>query len=175
MSTMYVMEAVNLFCGDDDPTASKHLTISELKLPDLNEQFADHAPGGGRVGIELPVGIEKLNAPFKLNGFDPQLMTQFGLGTRAAMNYTAYGSIVDRRTGRAIEAKSLMEGRLGKVNPDAFQRGELQGHEYAIHAITHYELHFDGEEKFYFDFFTNSWRVDGIDQNAELNRILRLG
>ena len=35
MSTIYVMEAANLFCGDHDPTASKHLTLSELKLPPL--------------------------------------------------------------------------------------------------------------------------------------------
>jgi hypothetical protein len=32
MSTIYVMEAANLFCGDDDPTASKHLTLTELQL-----------------------------------------------------------------------------------------------------------------------------------------------
>lgn len=175
MSTMYVMEAVNLFCGDDDPTASKHLTLSEMKLPDLSESFADHNPGGGKVGIEVGVGIEKLNAPFKLNGFDPQVMTQFGLGTRVATNYTALGAIIDKRTGRTFQAKALMEGRLGSVSGDAFQRGQLQGYEYAIHAITHYELHFDGAEKFYFDFFTNAWRVGGVDQNAEMNRALNIG
>lgn len=175
MSTMYVMEAVNLFCGNDDPTASKHLTIAELKLPDMTETFADHGPGGGRVGIEVGVGIEKLGATFKLNGFDPQLLTQFGLGTRVSNNYTAYGSVLDKRSGRAIEAKAVIEGRLGKIAPDAFQRGELQGHEYAINGIMHYELHFDGAEKFYFDFFSNAWRVDGVDQNADMNRNLGIG
>ena len=156
MYTMYVMEAVNLFCGNDDPTASKHLTIAELKLPDMSETFADHGPGGGRVGIEVGVGIEKLEATFKLSGFDPQLLTQFGLGTRASNNYTAYGSVLNKRSGRAIETKAVMEGRLGKIAPDAFERGELQGHEYAINGIMHYELFFDGAEKFYFDFFSNS-------------------
>jgi len=172
---MFVMEAVNLFCGDDDPTQSKHLTIASLKLPDLAETFAAHGPGGGRVGIEVPVGIEALSAPFKLNGFDAALMTQFGLGVRNAMNYTAYGAIKDKRTGRTIESKALMEGRLGSITGDAFERGSLQGFDYEIKAITHYELHFDGAEKFYFDFFTNAWRVDGVDQNGDMNRILRIG
>jgi P2 family phage contractile tail tube protein len=174
MSTLYVMEAVNLFCGTVDPTSSKHLSLAELKVPELNETFADHSPGGGRVGIEVPVGIDKLNATFKLTGHDPQVLSQFGLGTRTAETYTGFGSVVDRRTGRAFQAKVIMEGRLGKVAPDAFERGSLQGHEYAIHAITHYELHFDGAEKFYFDFFSNSWRVDGVDQNADMNRNLGL-
>ena len=175
MSTMYVTEAVNLFCGNDDPTASKHLTIAELKLPDMNEIFADHSPGGGRVGIEVGVGIEKLGATFKLNGEDPQLLTQFGLGTRVSNNYTGLGSIVDKRTGRVMQMKTVMEGRLGKIAPDAFQRGELKGHEYAINAIMHYELFFDGVEKFYFDFFANAWRVDGVDQNSDMNRALMIG
>jgi P2 family phage contractile tail tube protein len=175
MSTLFVMEAVSLFCGDEDPTAGKHLSIQELKLPDMNETFADHTPGGGRVGIEVPVGIEKFEAPFKLTGFDPQVMSQFGLHTKVAQNYTAYGSVINRRTGAAIEAKALMEGRLGKVSPEAFKKGDLHGFDYAINGITHYELHFDGVEKFYFDFFTNAWRVDGVDQNADQNRILRIG
>ena len=175
MSTMYVMEAVNLFVGDDDPTASKHLSIAELKLPDLSETFAEHGPGGGRVSIEVPVGIEKLEATFKLNAFDPQVMSKFGLGSKMTHNYTAYGSVVDRRTGRAIEAKALIEGRIGKVGSDAFQRGNLQGHEFSISGIMHYELWFDGAEKYYWDFWTNAWRVDGTDENADINRILRIG
>lgn len=174
MSTFYVMEAVNLFCGNDDPSKSKHLTISELKLPEMTEKFEDHNPGGGRVGIEVSVGIEKLVASFKLNGFDPDLLAQFGLGKRTSNNYTAYGSIVEKRSGKTYQAKAVMEGRLGKVAPDAFQRGELQGHEYGIHGITRFELFFDGEEKVAFDFYANTWRIDGVDQNAEMNRNLGL-
>jgi phage tail tube protein FII len=72
MSTMLVTEAMNLFCGTGDPSASKHLTLAEIKLPDMTEVFADHNAGGGRVGIEIGVGIEKLGATFKLNGDEPR-------------------------------------------------------------------------------------------------------
>ena len=174
-STIYMMEAANLFCGDHDPSLSKHLTLAELKLPDLQAIYADHHPGGARVAIELEVGIQKLEPTFKLNGFDPDLLTQFGLGARAKNVYTAYGVIVDKRLGTKIEGKAIIEARLGKIAPDAFQRGELMGHEYALNEVTHYELWFGGAPKIEWDFFTSVWRIDGVDQDADTNSILRVG
>lgn len=175
MSTMYIMEAVNLFCGDDDPTASKHLTLTEMQLPNLQEMTQDHHPGGSRVQVEVALGINKLESSFKLAGWDPDLLTQFGLGSSARKKFTAYGAVRSKRTGEVIEAKAILEGRLGQANPEAFQRGELQGFEYTISEILHYELFFNLQEKFYWDFFTSDWRVDGISQNADERNILRIG
>ena len=174
MSSLYVMEAANLFCGDHDSQNSKHLTLQELKLPDLQAIYADHHPGGGRVQIEIEVGVQKLEPTFKLVGFDPELLVQFGLSSKIKHVYTAYGQIIDRRTGASIESRAILEARLGKVAPDAFQRGELAGNEYALNEVTHYELHFGGQEKFYWDFFTNEWRINGVDENASANTILRI-
>lgn len=174
MSNLFIMEGANLFCGDEDPTASKHLTLSELQLPTLQEMTQDHHPGGSPVQVEVALGIQKLEAGFKLAGWDPQLLAQFGLGARARKKFTAYGAIRNKREGTMIEARSVFEGRLGKVSPEAFQRGELMGYEYAIMEILHYELHYDGEEKYYWDFFTSDWRVDGKQQNADERSILNI-
>lgn len=173
-ATIYVMTAVNLFCGDHDLSNSKHLTLSELKLPDLQGIYADHHAGGAIAAIEVELGVQKLESTFKLNGIDPSLMTQFGLGSKSKNVFTAYGVVVDKRTGRNIESKAIIEARLGRVAPDAFTRGELMGHEYALNEITHYELWFDGSEKIAWDFFENLWRVDGVDQNADANSIMRI-
>ena len=176
MSNFYVMEAVNLFCGDADPTASKHLTLQEMKLPDLTETFADHTPGGGVLGMQIGMNIvEALEPTFKLAGKDPQLLSQFGLGSPHRHIYTGYGAIRNKRSGAAIEVKAIMEGRLASIQGDAFQRGELMGHEYAIKEMMRYELWFDGSEKIALDFWTNTKRIDGVDQNADVNRILRIG
>ena len=174
MSNIYIMEAANLFCSDENPTASKHLTLTELQLPNLQEITQDHHPGGSRVQIEVALGIQKLEASFKLAGWDPDLLTQFGLGATARKKFTAYGSVRDKRNGVAIEAKAVLEGRLGTANPEAFQRGELQGFDYAINEILHYELYFEGAEKYYWDFFTTDWRVNGTSQNSDERSILRL-
>ena len=171
----YIMEAANLFAGDHDPTASKHLTLAELQLPAMNEIYQDHHPGGSLFQVEVGLGIEKLLPTFKLSGSDPDLMSAFGLGASARRTFTAYGVIRNKRTGEALESKAIIEGRLGKIEPETFQRGELMGHDYAINEVMHYELWWAGAEKFYWDFWTSEWRVDGVAQNADENRILRVG
>lgn len=168
----FVMEAANLFCGDHDPEASKHLTLTELQLPTLQEMYQDHHPGGSRVAIEVGLGIEKLTATFKLAGFDPDLYTQFGVNDRAQNTFTAYGVLRNKRTGAQSQAKAIMRGKLGQIEADAFQRGELAGHNYGINEILHYELYVGGAEKLYWDFFTQEFRQDGRDQNATERRLL---
>lgn len=171
-NSFYIMEAVNLFAGDHDPSNSKHLTLEEFKLPDLQEMYQEHMPGGGAVQVEFAVGIQKLEPTFKLKGFDPELLTQFGLGSKRLTRFTGYGVMRDQRTGEAIQSIASIEGRLGKVAPDAYKRGELNGDEYSISQVMHYELSFGGRELIYWDFFTNTLRMNGVDQQAETNRML---
>lgn len=169
---MYIMEAANLFCGDHDPTASKHLTLSEMQLPTLQEMFADHHAGGSKVKIEIPVGVEKLEPTFKLVGHDPALLSLFGLGASASKKFTAYGVLRDQRSGEAKKVMAIMQGRIGKIEAETYKRGELQHHDYAINGVVHYELHFDGAEKVFWDFFSGDWRVDGVEQNRDERNIL---
>ncbi|WEK50304.1 MAG: phage major tail tube protein [Candidatus Kaistia colombiensis] len=173
-NTVYVMEAANLFCGDHDPENSKHLTLDEISLPSLQAMYQDHHPGGSFVAMEFEVGIQKLTSSFKLKGWDPELLKQFGLGTPLKRVYTAYGVVRDKRSGDALQAKAIMEARLGQAAPDAFSRGNLMGFAYSLNEITHYELHFGSEEIFFWDAFTNSLRTGGVDQNAQINSLLRI-
>jgi P2 family phage contractile tail tube protein len=172
--TLYIVEAANLFCGSHDPANSKHLSIQELKLPALEADYQDHKPGGSRVDIEIEVGIKKMTPTFKLVGFDPDLLVQFGLSSPLKSIYTAYSEIKDRRTGDSLEFRAVMEGRLGKVEAEAFKRGDLQTTEYGINELTHYEVFFNGRELIFWDFWSNTWRVNGTDQNASTNQILRI-
>lgn len=172
MSTIYVWESANLFIGDEDPTKGKHLTLINLQLPSFEEMFQDHHAGGSRVQIEIEVGVKKFEPTFKLAGIDPDLLTQFGLGSKARKMFTARSAIRDKRSGGIIQGKAIMEGRLGKVAVEEWKKGELVGNDYAINELTHYELFFDGKEKFYWDYFTNAFRVDGADTNADENAAL---
>jgi len=176
MSTIFIQEAANLFCGDHDPSNSKHLTITEHKLPTLEEMFEDHMAGGSHGKIEVPTGkMEKLESSFQLNGEDPQLLGQFGFGTKKPMPFFSYGVVRDLRTGDALETKAILTGYLGSIAPDAYKGGDAKGNEYGIKGITTYELWFAGVEKYYFDFWTNTVRIDGQAVKATENSILRLG
>src|SRR5262245_65744850 len=104
-SNVYLMEACNLFCGDVDPSLSQHLTLSELKLPGLEENYSDHAAGGAPVAIEIDTHVQRLEATFTLAGWQSEVMTMLGASQVAKQTFTAYGAIRDRRTGQLFESK----------------------------------------------------------------------
>lgn len=173
-NTLVVMEAMNLFCGDENPTRSNHLTIMNVKLPMLEENYVDHAAGGAPVAIEIDTHVLRLECTFALMGWQPYVMELMGQERQDMQRFTAYGVIRDKRTAEAIEVKAVMEGRLGRVEPTEFRRGDAQSHNYAIRAITHYEVYFDTEEIYFWDFYLSTRRVNGTDLNAPINSILRI-
>jgi uncharacterized protein len=172
MSTIKVMEAANLFAGSDPPNASNHLALTELKLPAIEEAFSDHIAGGAPVAIRIDTHVNALDATFNLLGWNVQVMALMRSWVQTNQHFTARGLIRDRMTGKAEAAEAVMWGRLGRMNPQAYSRNNLQQHEHAINAITHYELKLGDNEIYYWDFFTNEFRVMGVDRNRETNEIL---
>ena len=73
MATLYVMEAANIFAGDHDPSASNHISIQTLKLPGLENNYVDHAPGGSPMAIEIDTHLNRLEATFNLAGWTPHV------------------------------------------------------------------------------------------------------
>jgi Bacteriophage tail tube protein len=174
MNTAWIMEAANIFCGDVDPTKSNHLLVMNVKLPSLEENYVDHTAGGAPLGIEIPTHINKLLVNFSLVGWQPYVMTMIGTEVQAKQQFTIYGLIRDRRTSRAIQAKAVVEGRLGKADPTEFNKGAAQSFQYDIRALTHYELYVDDLEIYFWDFFNSVRRIGGEDFNADLNRMLAI-
>lgn len=174
MANVLTMEAANIFCGDHDPSKSNHLTLGPLKLPALEVNYQDHTAGGAPVGIEVDTHVMRLECTFSLLGWTDYVMELIRASTREKQIFTAYGVIRDRRTGKAQEAKAIMQGQLGRVNPTEFRRGTNQDHEYSIRGIVHYELYLNKAELYFWDFFENAFRSGGTDLNADINQILRI-
>lgn len=174
MPNLFIMEAVNIVAGDNTAN-DQHLTIQELKLPTLEDNFADHAAGGAPIAIEVDTHMQRLEATFNLAGWTPEVANLVGRWSADQQHFTALGAIRDRRMGTILQARAIMWGRLGRVNPTNFRKGDIFAHEYSIRAITHYELTVMGQELFWWDFFTNVRRIGGQDVNAELNAALEIG
>ncbi|ACI92724.1 putative phage major tail tube protein [Afipia carboxidovorans OM5] len=173
---LIIHEAGALFVGDDGPDNGKHVNLLTIKLPTLEEKTSTHFAGGAIGEISVGgLGLSPLEATFKLAGYDPQTMSQFGLGAAGSRPYTYYGALRDKQGGRVIELKSIMYGRLTKIEGDEYQRGDLLGHDHAISEILRYQVYYDGKEKYFYDFFNSDWRVDGVSQNADVRNILRIG
>jgi phage tail tube protein FII len=173
-NTLLILEAANLFCGDHDPSSSNHLALMNLKLPELGENYNDVTAAGAPVGIEIDSHIARMEATFNLVGWNPAVQNLIGESRRERQIFTAYGAIRDRKTGKLVEAKGVMQGRLGRSNPTEFSRGQVQNHEHSIRGIVHYEVFLNKVELLYWDFFTSERRVGGVNQNADLNAILRI-
>lgn len=155
MSTILLLEAVNLFLGNDDPERSKHISLTSLTLPTLEYQTATHNPGGGPGEIEFNMGAtKKLEVSFKMSGFDPDAYRLFGIGSRIVNTFTAYGVIRDKREGTALQGKAIIRGNIQKVAPEAYERGKPFGHDHVIGEISHYELHVGGDEWFFWDLWS---------------------
>jgi len=192
---LLILESANLFTGgDQDPTRSNHLRLQELKLPEINENYVEHAPGGARVAISVDTHIEPLEATFTLTGWQPEIYSllkrettqherQAGVyvsqglyqSTIGQTTFTAYGLLRERGRGCAMEAMAVMRGLLGRINPTPFHRGELHHHEYAIRAITQYRLRVAGTEVFAWDFFDKQHPrvIESADTRTFLQAMLR--
>jgi phage tail tube protein FII len=183
-ATIYTMESVNMICGDTGdaaaPGISTHLEIIELKLPMLERNYVDHTPGGAPVQIEVPMYINRLESTFTLAGWNPAVMSMIAQEARALKRFTAYGLIRDRRTNNGMQALSIFEAQLGRVNPTNFTKGGLQNMEYSLRSIVHYELYMqetigvEPTEIYFWDFFTSTFRVGDVNLNAELNQLLAI-
>ena len=186
-ATVYTMESVNLILGDvrgtTSPGISTHLVLQELKLPGMEENYTDHAPGGAPVAIEIPTHFNKLEATFNLAGWDPEVMKFVGQNNPFYQRFTAYGLIRDRRTAEAHQAIAVIEGRMGRVNPTAFSKGNLMAHEYSLKSIVHYELWMQMEgggdtgtptEIFWWDFFTSRLRIGPVEVTDDMVRLLAI-
>jgi P2 family phage contractile tail tube protein len=172
MNDIHHLEAANLYCGDINPLNSTHLQIANLKLPTLEESFAEHTPGGAPIGVEISTHMMRLEVTFELVGWQPDIMALIGRERRDAQLFTAYGHMRSKRTAQSFQVKAIIEGRLGRVDPTEFRKGDNHSHAYRIGGIWHYELRYANEELYFWDFWTSERRARGIDLNADMNREL---
>ena len=177
MATVFIMEAANLFAGDGEQgtAQSNHLQLTEVKLPGLEENFADHVATGAPVAVEFDTHMLRLEVTFNLAGWQREVMTLIARSEKLLQHYTIYGLIRDRRSGEAQEAIAVLEGRLGRVNPTNFRSGDLQQLEYSIRNITAYSLEWPKGNIIYdWDYFASIRMIGGIDVDEDMRTILRI-
>ncbi len=173
----WTLEDANLFCGSqpDDGGASNHLILTEMKLPAIDQQYADHRATGASVSVEINTVIARLEVPFVMLGMTPQVMALIASWVQQQNWFTAYGVIRDQVTGEAAQAAAVLQGQLGRADPQNFRRGDVMHTNYSIRKIIHYELQIAGNQLYLWDFPTNTLVVNGVDRNLVINNFLVTG
>ena len=169
MVALNIMRGFNLYVDEDK---NLFLEIEEMKLPKIEDETDEFSPGGSDYTIDVPVGIAKLEAQFKLKGRGPLIRQLSAEKPGKRRRFTAYELIVDEQTGEEVQRVVTMEGRISAADPETSKRKEMVGYDYTLGSITLYEDVHDGDIIHRFNFFTNERTVDGVDLNATSNRLL---
>ena len=168
---LLVLEAANVFVGDD-PSASAHLVLKNVKLPAMQKNYVDFMPGGGILGTEIDTHFQKLECTFSFAGWSPQTMSKVGIWSSASQQFSIYGMLRDRLTGAVQRIEAFLWGQLAKAAPDNFDRGTLNSVEYSIMGIYRYKLVIDKHEIYFWDMGTNELIIGGVDILADQNAAL---
>jgi len=172
MAYLYILEGANLFSGSEDNS----IILETVKIPDMEEIVASFHSAASYGALEIGgLGLKELMIPFKVGGVDPLNMITFGLFGVANISWTIYGAVRDKVDNTLSQLKAIAVGRVKKISPDTYKRGDLFGMTYDISEISHYELYFDGQELYFYDFYNHIWRVNGVDQVGPVNNALGLG
>lgn len=174
MSDILLMEAANLFIGED-PEKSKHLKLQSLALPTLEYGTSEHMPGGGPLAVQWTMGqLKPLEPTFKLIGFDEEAYAAAGVGSNVPRLFTARGSIRRKSDGRLFGAVAVIKGTLSKIAPEAFEASKALGHDHAMADVTRYSLEIGGRIWFDVDYFAGKRSQFGVDEWRETRQLLGL-
>jgi len=142
------------------PDTSRAVTIEKLTIPPIKFVTAGHNPGGGVMEVNFTQPrIEALEPAFSVKGVDREIFTGLGEIDR----WTFAGAYRDKKTGKDIPGRAIIEGAITEWEPDESDPNEFQGCSHAFNEVTHFELSINGEELWYIDFWERIIRRDGID------------
>lgn len=168
---LLVMDYANLFCGSgpQDDKNSNHLTLMSVELPTVDVQYIDHRPGGAPMAVEIDVIMARLEIRFELIGITPQVMQLVSRFVVGSNDFFFYGNIRDQLTGITMQCSAYARGQLGRVEPGAFQRGNVFSTKYQVRGINRFTFQLGDRPIYDWDFFQNVWAVGGINQNGGFN------
>lgn len=121
---------------------SKIGQASEITLPVPTEKVEELRNAGMVMPIDVPMGFEKIEASFKMSGFDPQVITLFGLQVGVEREFMVTGALV-HEDGTVINATAYIRGRLIKNDHGSWKPGDMAENDYQI-TLRYYRLEVGG-------------------------------
>lgn len=175
-NTIWSFEEANLFCGKEasDQSASLHLKLADVKLPAIDEQYAEHRSLAAPIAFEINTILARLECTFSIVGFEPQVYGLPASWNEDQMWFDMYGVVRDQLTGEIIKGHAQFHGKLGRVDPQDWRRGDLFHTACSIQGIRRYVFALGDEQIYYWDFFTNTLIVRSDNRTADINEALNI-
>jgi P2 family phage contractile tail tube protein len=141
---------------------------SEITLPVPSVKLEEVRNAGMLMPIEIDMGYEKSESAFKMTGFDPQVITLFGLGVGVLKEYMATGALA-HEDGTIVNATAYIRGMLVKNDHGNWKPGEPGESEYSI-TNRYYRLEVGGRTLIEMDPFEVS--IGGVSQTGGIRAAL---
>ncbi|RUM42594.1 MAG: hypothetical protein DSY80_06910 [Desulfocapsa sp.] len=143
---------------------------TELKLPAVKFKTEDFQGGGMFSPEPVVLGIEKLEASFKMSSFDPNIISKLKIGAEGLLPFTFRGA-VSGANGAFFSLRARMLARLGSWEPDAWKASEKVESEYSL-LVSSYTLTHGQREIIHINNKDMEYRVDGQDQLAGMRQAI---
>ena len=134
----YILRNCTIFAD----RVSKIGQASEITLPVPTEKVEELRNAGMVMPIDIPMGYEKMEAGFKLSGFDPQVIVLFGLEIGAEREFMVTGALA-HEDGTVVNATAYIRGRLIKNDHGGWKPGDMAENDFSI-TLRYYKLEVEG-------------------------------
>jgi P2 family phage contractile tail tube protein len=136
----------------------------EVDLPEITQKMADHVALGMIGTIEMPSGVDKMEATIRWNALYPAVVEKFA-NPYKSLSLQIRGSLETYEAG----------GRIGQTPVVIFMRGTSKTHQignFRQHenvelenqlAVMYVRIEIGGVEKLELDMTANIYRVNGVD------------
>lgn len=120
--------------------------------------------------VEVNMGMEKLEAEFKLGGHDSDLMSLFGGTINGTM--LRFNGAYQRDDTEEVDAVEIVcRGRVIEIDEGNSKSGDDTEHAYKL-SLTYYKKTVNGVDLIEIDNLNNVLMVNGKDRLAEIRRAM---
>ena len=144
----------------------------EVTLPNLNITGEDYRAGGMDAAVEIDMGMDKLEATFKVSKLDRHLIAKFGATSGGRIPLVFRGALEDL-DGTVTPVVVTMHGKIHGLETDTVTPGAKVGQTYRM-ALTRYIYEQGGETLHDIDVLNCKRIIDGVDRLSAIRTAIGL-
>lgn len=96
--------------------------VKEITLPKIQMKFEDYRGGGMDAPVPFENGMEKLEAEFTLDEYDPIVLTNFGVGAGGRLGIHVRGALKQQSLVTAVSCQ--LKGLISELDFGTWKAGE---------------------------------------------------
>lgn len=136
--------------------------VNEIEQPKLALKLEEYRAGGMIGAVKVNLGLETLEATFKMGGYMTELLKQFG-GTIDGSPLRFAGAYEQDDSGEVTSIELVMRGRFGEIDSGSAKVGDDTEQSYTV-PLTYYKIIENGNDIIEIDMLNSIFIVNGTDR-----------